>query len=78
MWPSPELSNSLIESYNSILSTRALIEHLDLAIMIDNQQVYSICEDKLGLCDPRFEDANQVIADHLSAITTSMRFGGSS
>ena len=44
--------------------------------MMDNEQIYKICEKRLGIPQPNFRDVNAVISDHLSSITASMRFGG--
>ena len=44
--------------------------------MVDNEQIYKICEDRLGISDPNYADVNSVIVDHLSSLTASMRFGG--
>ena len=46
--------------------------------MVDNEKIYKICEDRLGIPNPSYADVNSVIVDHLSAITASMRFGGTS
>ena len=34
--PSPQISTSTVEPYNSILSTHGLLEHTDVDIMLDN------------------------------------------
>lgn len=34
--PSPQISTSAVEPYNSILSTHGLLEHTDVDIMLDN------------------------------------------
>ena len=48
-----------------------------LTICLDNEQIYKLCQDRLGITNPKYEDVNAVIADHLSSVTSSMRFGGS-
>lgn len=36
VYPSPEISTAVVEPYNSVLSTHSLLEHTDVAIMLDN------------------------------------------
>ena len=43
VWPSPKMSTSVIEEYNAILYTHSLIEHVDMTMMLDNEQLYKIC-----------------------------------
>jgi len=42
-YPSPQVSTAVVEPYNSILSTHSLLEHTDVAFMMDNEAVYDIC-----------------------------------
>ena len=42
-YPSPQVSTAVVEPYNSILSTHSLLEHTDVAFMMDNEVVYDIC-----------------------------------
>jgi tubulin alpha len=37
VYPSPQVSTAVVEPYNSILSTHSLLEHTDVAIMLDNE-----------------------------------------
>ena len=37
IYPSPEMSTSVVEPYNSILTTHTTLEHCDCAIMADNE-----------------------------------------
>ena len=66
----------MTEIYDSIFTLNTLIEHTSLSTLFDNEQIYKICENRLGLPKPTYADVNAVIADHLSSITASMRFGG--
>ena len=45
-------------------------------MLLDNEQLYKICENRLGLKNPNYADANAVVADHFTGITAAMRFGG--
>ncbi|KAG2619133.1 hypothetical protein PVAP13_3NG140822 [Panicum virgatum] len=37
VYPSPQVSTSVVEPYNSVLSTHSLLEHTDVAILLDNE-----------------------------------------
>ena len=70
------MTTSITEIYDCVFALRTLIEHTDLTTLYDNEQIYKVCEKRLGLPNPTYADVNAVIADHQSSITASMRFGG--
>jgi tubulin alpha len=37
VFPSPQVSTSVVEPYNAVLSTHSLLEHTDVAFMLDNE-----------------------------------------
>lgn len=37
VYPSPQISTSVVEPYNAVLSTHTLLEHTDVAFMLDNE-----------------------------------------
>jgi tubulin beta len=41
--PSPKVSDSVLEPYNSILSMHQLIENSDACMVMDNEALYNIC-----------------------------------
>jgi len=43
VYPSPQVSTSVVEPYNSVLSTHSLLEHTDVSFMLDNEAIYNIC-----------------------------------
>jgi tubulin alpha len=43
VYPSPHVATSVVEPYNSVLSTHALLEHTDVAFLLDNEAIYDIC-----------------------------------
>ena len=49
IYPSPQVSESCIEPYNSLLSTSANLEHLDVSMVFDNEAIYDICHRGLDL-----------------------------
>merc|ERR1712160_72896 len=47
VYPSPQVSTAVVEPYNSVLSTHSLLEHTDVAVMLDNEAIYDICRRQL-------------------------------
>ena len=39
--PAPKVLNAVVEPYNSVLSTHALLEHTDVAFGMDNEGLYA-------------------------------------
>jgi len=76
IFPSPQISTCVVEPYNSVLSTHALLEHTDVAFMLDNEAIYDICHDKLRLEKPTYTNLNRLIAQVISSLTASLRFQG--
>eukprot|EP01101_Sappina_pedata_P008173 TRINITY_DN4488_c0_g1_i1.p2 TRINITY_DN4488_c0_g1~~TRINITY_DN4488_c0_g1_i1.p2 ORF type:complete len:455 (-),score=217.59 TRINITY_DN4488_c0_g1_i1:110-1474(-) len=77
IFPSPLLSNAVVEPYNCVLSTHALLEHTDVAFLLDNEAIYDICRRNLGIPRPSYANLNRMIAQVISSLTTSLRFSGS-
>jgi tubulin alpha len=76
IYPSPQVSTSVVEPYNSVLSTHSLLEHTDVAFMLDNEAIYDICRTKLGIETPNYQNLNRLIAQVISSLTASLRFDG--
>merc|ERR1712160_11480 len=53
IYPSPQVSTAVVEPYNSILSTHSLLEHTDVAVMLDNEAIYDICRRNLDIERPQ-------------------------
>jgi len=76
IYPSPQISTAVVEPYNSILSTHALLEHTDVSFMMDNQAIYDICNRSLNIERPSYLNLNRLIAQVISSMTASLRFPG--
>ena len=76
IYPSPEVSTSVVEPYNSVLSTHSLLEHTDVAFMLDNEAIYDICRKNLDIERPSYTNLNRLIAQVISSLTASLRFSG--
>eukprot|EP00375_Theileria_parva_P001057 XP_763728.1 tubulin subunit alpha [Theileria parva strain Muguga] len=81
-WPSPQVSTAVVEPYNSVLSTHSLLEHTDVAVMLDNEAIYDICKRNLDIECPTYTNLNRfalrclLIAQVISSLTASLRFDG--
>jgi len=74
--PSQNLSTSVVEPYNSVLSTHALLEHTDCTFCLDNEALYDVCRQSLNLERPSYSNLNRLIAQVISSLTASLRFDG--
>jgi len=77
IYPSPQVSTAVVEPYNSVLSTHSLLEHTDVAFMLDNEAIYDICRNNLNIERPTYTNLNRLIAQVISSLTASLRFDGS-
>ncbi|CCA66585.1 probable alpha tubulin [Serendipita indica DSM 11827] len=77
VYPAPKMSSSVVEPYNSVLTTHTTLEHSDCSFMVDNEAIYDICRRKLNVPAPSFVNLNRLIAQVVSSITASLRFDGS-
>jgi len=77
VYPSPTMSNSVVEPYNTVLTTHTTLEHVDCSFMVDNEAIYSLARNKLGTVSPGYSNLNRIIAQVVSSITASLRFDGS-
>ena len=76
IYPSPQLSSSVVEPYNSILNTHSTIEHSDVTFLVDNEAIFDICRRNLDIERPTYANLNRLIAQCVSSITASLRFEG--
>lgn len=65
-----------MEPYNAILHTHTTLEHVDVSFLVDNQAIYDLCKNKLGVERPSYYSLNRLIAQIVSSITASLRFDG--
>jgi len=77
IYPSPQVSTAVVEPYNSVLSTHGLLEHTDVAFMLDNEAIYDIAKRSLDIERPSYTNLNRLVAQVISSLTASLRFQGS-
>ncbi|KAJ6777333.1 TUBULIN ALPHA-1 CHAIN [Salix koriyanagi] len=66
----------LSSPYNSVLSTHSLLEHTDVAVLLDNEAIYDICKRSLDIERPTYTNLNRLISQVISSLTASLRFDG--
>jgi tubulin alpha len=76
IYPSPQVSTAVVEPYNSVLSTHSLLEHTDVAVMLDNEAIYDICRRSLDIERPTYTNLNRLVGQVISSLTASLRFDG--
>jgi len=76
IYPSPNISTCIVEPYNGLLSTHWLLDHTDVSLVLDNEALYEICQKKLDIKKPSYENLNRIIAKVLSSMTAALRFDG--
>jgi len=77
IYPSPRVSTAVVEPYNTVLSSHALLEHHDVTVVLDNEAIYDICKNRLKIDRPSYTNLNRMIAQVVSSLTCSLRFSGS-
>lgn len=65
VYPSPQVSTSVVEPYNSVLSTHSLLEHTDVAVLLDNEAIYDICRRSLDIERPTYTNLNRLVSQVL-------------
>lgn len=76
VFPSPKVSEIVIEPYNATLAVHQLIETTDEVFSFDNEALYDICFRTLKLDTTTYSDLNHIISTTMSGVTTCLRFPG--
>ena len=76
VFPSPKVSDVVVEPYNSILALDQLIEWSDEVFCMDNEALYNICINNLKMKRISYGSLNNIIAQTMSGVTTTLRFPG--
>jgi len=76
VYPAPMVSTAVVEPYNAVLSTHALLEYTDVDFVFDNEAIYDICRRNLDLVTPTYANLNRLVAQVVSTLTCSLRFAG--
>ena len=76
VFPSPRVSDVVVEPYNALLSLHRLIEDANVTYCYDNEALYHIACNQLKIQQPKFEHLNQLIAHSMSGVSACLRFPG--
>jgi len=76
LYPSPTMATSVVEPYNSMLTTHWLLDHTEVSLVLDNEAMYEICQKWLDIRRPSYENLNRLITKVISSMTASLRFDG--
>jgi len=78
IYPSPKVSDTVVEPYNAVLSTHQLLENSDETFIIDNEALMNIQHNVLKVTtDADFKKMNSLIAKVSAGVTCPLRFQGS-
>merc|ERR1711897_83804 len=76
VFPSPKVSDTVVEPYNAVLSSHQLLENSDETFVIDNEALYNINHNILKNDQPTYSELNGLVAQATCGITASLRFPG--
>jgi len=76
VYPSKQISNTVIESINAMLTTHHLLDFTDVSIVMDNAALYQLATESLRIKAPKYADINKIIAKICSSMSVSIRFPG--
>merc|ERR1712227_506324 len=76
VYPSPKVSDTVVEPYNAVLSSHQLLENSDETFIIDNEALYNISHNVLKQNAPTYADLNYLISCVMAGVTASLRFPG--
>ena len=69
VFPSPKVSDTVVEPYNATLSIHLLVDSTDEVQVIDNEFLYEIFFRTLKLTTPTYGDLNQIVFVVMSGVT---------
>jgi len=76
VYPSPRVSDTVVEPYNATLSSHQLIENSCETFIIDNEALYNISHNVLKIHAPSYAELNYLVSCVMSGVTASLRFPG--
>lgn len=74
--PSPSMSSAVVEPYNAVLGTHAMMNDVHCSFILDNEAIYDICGNKLAIELITYPNVNRLVAQVVSSVTASLRFNG--
>lgn len=71
-----EMSDVVVQPYNSILTLKRLTQNADCVVVLDNTALNRIAAERLHIEAPSFEQINQLVSTVMSTSTTTLRYPG--
>lgn len=76
VYPSQNMATSVVEPYNAVLSTHALMEYVDVTAVLEVEALYNVCANRMRIERPNYTNLNRIVAQLISSMTASLRFSG--
>ncbi|QRV77639.1 Tubulin/FtsZ family, GTPase domain [Ceratobasidium sp. AG-Ba] len=76
VFPSPKVSDTVVEPYNTVLALHQLVENTDMCVCLDNEALYDASHRLNPKTQPEFHQLNALIAQVMAGISTTFRFPG--
>ncbi|KAL2913696.1 gamma-tubulin [Polyrhizophydium stewartii] len=73
---SNEISDVVVQPYNSMLTLKRLTNNADSVVVVDNAALNRIASDMLHIQNPSFSQTNQLVSTVMSASTVTLRYPG--
>merc|ERR1711964_774900 len=74
VYPSPKVSDTVVEPYNAVLSSHQLLENSDETFIIDNEALYNIAHNVLKMDAPNYANLNYLVSCVMAGGTASLPF----
>ena len=69
-----EISDVVVQPYNSILTLKRLVNNSDSVVVLDNTALNKIASDRLKIPNPNFSQVNSLVSTVMAASTTPLRY----
>lgn len=69
-----DVSDVVVQPYNSILTMKRLIENSDSVVVLDNTALNRIAVDRLKISNPNVSQLNSLVSTVMAASTTTLRY----
>lgn len=69
-----EISDVVVQPYNSLLTLKRLTESADSVVVLDNTALNHIATDRLGITNPTFTQINSLVSTIMSVSTATLRY----
>jgi len=71
-----DVSHTVVQPYNSMLSMKRLTLNADCVVVLDNTALDRIAVDRLHLANPTFAQTNSIVSTVMATSTSTLRYPG--